>query len=181
MKAEGEKMDAESRRKEILKLLTGSDLPVKGQEIAERFDVTRQVVVKDLAILKAKNPGIVSTYGGYLMLKEKDSHKRIFRVKHDSEGIYEELRIILKYGGIVEDIIIDHPYYGELRGNLFINSLNELDKFLKEFKETKALPLSELTGGIHMHTVTCQDEKSLDLIEKELSEKGYLTEDVYGL
>ncbi|MFB0918566.1 MAG: HTH domain-containing protein, partial [Clostridiaceae bacterium] len=108
MKAEGEKMDAEGRRKEILKLLTGSDLPIKGQEIAERFDVTRQVVVKDLAILKAKNPGIVSTYGGYLMLKEKDSYKRIFRVKHDSDGIYEELRIILKYGGIVEDIIIDH-------------------------------------------------------------------------
>ncbi|MFB0918567.1 MAG: 3H domain-containing protein, partial [Clostridiaceae bacterium] len=73
------------------------------------------------------------------------------------------------------------PYYGELKGNLFINSLNELDKFLKEFKETKALPLSELTGGIHMHTVTCQDENSLDLIEKELGDKGYLTEDVYGL
>ena len=174
-------MDTDKRRKAILNLLKTSPQPIKGQELAEAFNVTRQVVVKDLAIIKAADPSIVSTFGGYLALKDKGVHKRIFRVRHTGDEMYDELRIILKYGGTTEDIVIEHPYYGELKGNLYIRTLNDLEKFLDEFKKSGALPLSELTGGVHMHTVTCQDEASLGLIEEELTEEGFITEDIYGL
>ena len=30
----------------------------------------------------------------------------------------EELQIVVKYGGIIEDVIVEHPLYGEIIGIL---------------------------------------------------------------
>lgn len=170
-------MEAEERRKQILNLLTEEKRPIKGQELAERFNVTRQVIVKDMAILKVSNPDIIPTYWGYVIIKENEAYRRIFTVSHGSEEIEDELKTILRYGGTIEDLTVEHPYYGEIKANLYISTINEMEKFLTEFRESGSRPLSEITMGVHSHTVKCRDEESLDLIEKELREKGILLEE----
>lgn len=170
-------MDAVSRRNEIVRLLKSSEGAIKGIDLADRFKVTRQVIVKDMALLKAKDSNIISTSEGYLYLSGREMRKRIFFVKHDGDGIYDELSTILKYGGVIEDIVVDHPYYGELTASLYLRTMKDLENFNEKFLKSGLTPLSEITDGEHMHTVSASDEESLDQIEKELSEKGYLIGD----
>lgn len=167
-------MDANNRRNEILGLLKKRNKPLKGIELADLFKVTRQVIVKDLAVLKAQDENVVSTSEGYLYLIRSDVFRRVFYVKHLNEGIYDELSIIIKYGGVIEDIVVEHPYYGELKATLYLRNVIDLENFIKKFKEKGAKPLSALTNGEHMHTVSAPDEKCLDLIENELREKGFI-------
>lgn len=170
-------MDTATRRNEILRLLKTKDSAIKGIELAELFNVTRQVIVKDLALIKATDENVVSTSEGYLYLKRRDISKRVIYVSHGINDIYDELETIIKYGGVIEDIIVEHPYYGELKASLYLRTLNDLEKFSEAFIKSGAKPLSYLTGGEHMHTIACEDEKGLDLIEEELREKGYIIGD----
>ena len=86
----------------------------------------------------------------------------------------EELEIVVKYGGMIEDVIIEHPLYGELRGNLMIKNLNDLYKFEKKYNNNNAKPLSNLTNGIHLHTIAADSEEDIEEIKRELKERGFL-------
>lgn len=167
-------MDANTRREEIVKLLLNADGPLKGQELALKFNVTRQVIVKDLSILKSRMENIISTSEGYMILRPDNRKKSRIIVTHRDNEIMDELKAIIKYGGYIEDIIIEHPFYGELKANLYLKSLNDLEKFVENFKALNARPLSELTEGLHMHTISYEREEDLQNIKKELDEKGYL-------
>ena len=50
------------RRDGILSLLEESDTPLSGTELAHRFKVSRQVIVQDIALLRAEDKKILSTY-----------------------------------------------------------------------------------------------------------------------
>ena len=54
-------MVGETRRKEILKYISESDKPVSGTKLAELFHVSRQVIVQDIALLRAADCEILST------------------------------------------------------------------------------------------------------------------------
>ena len=168
-------MNSEARRKFILDLLKDSDLPEKGHILSERLGVTRQIIVKDIAILRASGENIISTPEGYLIQKSpRDNLRRIFAVCHDKDSIEDELMSIVKYGATVIDVIVEHPLYGEISGMLMIKSTYDVQNFMKKYKAYKAEPLSVLTGGLHLHTVEAEDETVFNNIEKELSAKGYL-------
>jgi transcriptional regulator of NAD metabolism len=88
-----------------------------------------------------------------------------------------ELEIVIKFGGIIEDVIIEHPIYGEIKANLMIRNLNDLDNFIDLYKKNKAKPLSALTEGIHLHTISTDNEQDMKLIIENLEKAGYILKD----
>lgn len=170
-------MDANERREEILYMLNNSDQPVKGTDLAEQLGVSRQVIVQDMAILRARGENILATPQGYLIPqvygKEKLT-KTIACTHQNNEEIEEELRIIVDLGGKILDVVVEHPLYGEIKSQLQISSRHDLKQFVDNLNETKAEPLSSLTGGVHIHTIEVADEETLNRIKTNLLEKKYL-------
>ncbi|MCR1935622.1 3H domain-containing protein [Clostridium tepidum] len=171
-------MNSIERRRSIEKILIKNDKPIKGNEIGKILGVTRQVIVKDIAILRAAGKNIIATPEGYLMPNEnKKLVKKIIAVCHDSKDIKNELEIIIKFGGIVEDVLVEHPVYGEIKAMLMIKSMYDIDNFIQSIKENKAEPLLILTGGIHLHTISSDDEGIMNKIIEELKKKNYLVDE----
>ena len=160
-------MNSIERRQEIIKLLHNSTKPIKGNEIAIKYNVTRQVIVRDIAILRAKNNEIIATPDGYIINRDNNLIKAIIAVNHSEEDMFKEMNIIIKYGGIIEDVIVEHPLYGEMKGMLMI----------KKYKEYDAKLLSVLTNGVHLHTISVDSEENLQLIMKELKEENFIISD----
>lgn len=168
-------MNSKERRSNIVNMLVGGNRPLKGQELAEKFNVTRQVIVKDVAIIRAEGTSIIATPEGYLISKyEENRIRKVIAVSHDRDEMDVELNTIVKYGGIVEDVIVEHPLYGEIKSMLMIKNLNDVEKFVSKFKNTEAEPLSLLTNGVHVHTISAESEKQIIDILKELEEKNIL-------
>lgn len=165
-------LSAIQRRKEIIKLLIKENKALKGSYIANEFNVTRQIVVKDIAILRAEGNAIIATPEGYIISSnDKILYKRIFAVCHSSNDIKDEFSSMIKYGGIIEDVIVEHPLYGELKAMLMIKTLNDIENFISNFNNNDVKPLSALTSGVHLHTVSAESEEILNLIEEELKSK----------
>lgn len=168
-------MSASKRRDTIVQLLIERKSAIKGTELATYFEVTRQIIVKDIAILRAKGNNIIATPDGYMINDDSTNRvKSIIAVNHDEEGIIRELEVVVKYGGIIEDVIVEHPLYGEIRGILMIKNLNDLNKFRNSYNSLEAKPLSVLTNGIHLHTISADSKENMELIKKELKEKGFI-------
>lgn len=173
-------VDTRERREEILNILNNLDKPVKGMDIAEEFGVSRQVIVQDVAVLRAKGENILATPQGYLIPKAYDKDKLIKTIacKHENNRqIEEELDIILSYGGKIIDVSVEHPLYGEIKSQLQISSRYDLKEFMKNLKRYKAEPLSSLTDGVHIHTIEVENEEMLIKIKEKLLEKKYLIKD----
>lgn len=171
-------MNSKERREYIEELLKKSDVPKKGNYIAEELGVTRQVIVKDIAILRAEGKRIIATPDGYLMSKEgKNMIKKIMAFSHQTEGIEDELKTIVKFGGIVEDVVIEHSLYGEIKGMLMVKNLYDVENFISKLNSYKAEPLLVLTGGVHLHSILAESPEAIDNITRELKFKGYLIED----
>lgn len=171
-------MNSKERRKYIEDLLKKSGKPQKGHILAEELGVTRQIIVKDIAILRAEGKKIIATPEGYLIPgEEKIMIKKVIAVSHGTLGIDEELKIIVKFGGVIEDVIVEHPLYGEIRGMIMVKTLYDIENFMKKIHEYKAEPLLILTGGVHLHTIAAENEETLKNIVNELKNKSYLVSD----
>lgn len=164
-------MDGETRRKEILKCIKNSEKPVSGTKLAEMFHVSRQVIVQDIALLRAADCEILSTNRGYICGASKRT-VRVLHVYHRQERIEEELNTIVDFGGIVEDVFIQHEIYGELRAPLGIRSRRQVQQFMEDIKRGKSRPLTDITSGYHCHTVSADSEEILDMIEESLKDMG---------
>ena len=160
-------MNAKERRKQLIDILNKNDKPVKGTDIAKKLKVSRQVIVQDVAILRAAGKAILATPQGYLITKEyeKDTITSTIACRHNNSEIEEELDIILNYGGKILDVVVEHPVYGEIRSQLQINSRDDLYEFLKNLETTNAEPLAALTDGVHIHTIEVKDDETLSKIK----------------
>ena len=173
-------MDTWERREEILKTLNSSKKPIKGTDLSQKFDVSRQVIVQDIALLRARGEKILATPQGYIMPNIYGKNRIIKTIVCNHEGydqIEDELKTIVDGGGKAVDVIVEHPVYGEIKSLLEISSRLELDQFMKNLKQTKAEPLSSLTGGIHIHTIEVEDEESFRKIKEMLMKKKYLIDE----
>ena len=85
-----------------------------------------------------------------------------------------ELNAIVDAGGEVVDVIVEHPVYGQLTGLLGVRSRYDVAEFVRRVEEHGARPLSALTGGIHLHTVRCPDEKTFRRVRKSLEAENFL-------
>ncbi len=165
------------RRNSIIETLKGANHPITGSELAELFEVSRQVIVQDIAIIRASGTHVIATSNGYMLQRETDKSKLIktFVSKHSGfDRMEEELKIIVDYGGKIIDVIVEHPVYGEIVGALHLSTVEEVERFIEKVAETGARPLSILTEGDHIHTIEVPSEKVYRLIVQELSEKGFI-------
>lgn len=166
-------MSGEKRRQEIFKYIISSDKPVSGTALAEQFQVSRQVIVQDIALIRAEGKEILSTNRGYIC-REKKETSRVFHVFHDNDRILEELYLIVDQGGRAQDVFVQHAVYGEIRAELAVDSRKKASDFMENIEVGKSSPLNNITSGYHFHTVLAESEEILDMIEAKLKENGFL-------
>ena len=168
-------MEGSKRRENLIKILTDHAEPVSGGELSKLLGVSRQVIVQDIALLRASDYNILSTTKGYL-LYHSDNHnvKRKINVKHTTVQIEDEMCTIVDNGGKILDVLVKHEIYGEITTELVIRNRQDVYDFVNKVKEHKIVPLKDLTDGIHMHTIEADSEETLDRIENALKAKNYL-------
>lgn len=170
-------MEGDKRREQLVLLLKSAKAPISGADLAKQLGVSRQVIVQDIALLRAVNKNILSTNKGYVLYApEQDSGriKRSFPVAHSKEQIQDELYTIVDYGGKVLDVVVEHDIYGQITADLILCNRLDVDEFVERIEHSKSRPLKVLTDGAHWHTVEADSVKVLDKIEDMLREKGYL-------
>lgn len=172
-------MDGDKRREEIIKILTSASEPFSGGKLGKEFKVSRQVIVQDVALLRAQGLDIIATARGYILYKDTEKNKqRVVLVRHKFDEIGDELNTVVDFGGIVRNVLIEHPIYGEMVGNMMLKTRRDVEQFVKNISQFDTYPLMNLTQGIHMHTIEASSEEILDEIEEFLDEKGYLYREV---
>lgn len=169
-------MDGEERRKALLEILAAASEPMSGTELSGLLNVSRQVIVQDIALLRAVDKNILSTNKGYVLYHEEKTRraKRTIKVYHTDDQIRDELNTIVDEGGHVLDVVVEHDIYGQITVDLIINNRADVNAFVMKLEQNHTKSLNRLTDGVHFHTVEADDETILDRIEIALKEKGYL-------
>lgn len=168
-------MTGSERRERIINKIKCSETPVSGKVLAQEFEVSRQVIVQDIALIRAGGYDVLSTNRGYI-LNEPQSVSRIFKVNHTDEQVEEELCSIVDLGGNVVNVMVNHRVYGQMEAKLGINSRRKVAGFLEDIRNGKSSPLKNITSGYHYHKVEADSEETLNLIENMLKTKGFLVE-----
>lgn len=168
-------MTGSDRRQEILKNIKESDRPVSGSKLAKDYDVSRQVIVQDIALLRASGYDVISTNRGYV-LEGQTCAERVLKVRHTDEQLETELCTIVDLGGQVKNVMVNHKVYGHIEAELGITSRRKVKEFLADIESGKSTPLKNITSDYHYHTVTADSEETLGMIEEELRKLGFLVE-----
>lgn len=168
-------MNVNQRRKEIINLLLASKNPISGGELSKSFNVSRQIIVQDITILKGLGYEIISTHNGYV-LQKSPLVERVFKLKHSTDQTEDELNTIIDLGGTVVDVFVWHKVYGKISATLNIFSRLHIKQFLEGVRTGKSTELMNITGGYHYHTVRAESEEVLDKIEKTLLSKQYIVD-----
>ena len=166
-------MNGQLRREKIIDILSRSDKPVSGVALAKQLDVSRQVIVQDIALIRAADYDIYSTNRGYVIKSEKE-HTRIVKVKHAESDVETELNAIVDMGGWVKDVFVYHKVYGVVKADLDLHSRRDIKEYMKQISNGSSSLLMNVTSGYHYHTIVAQDEKTLDIIQEELMRLGFL-------
>ena len=162
-------MSSNERRERLLQILKKSDEPVKGSELSAELQVSRQVVVKDIALLRASGIEILATSSGYIILNPvKDEFKIKCKNHNSDEELYDELQTIIDLGGRVKDVIVEHPTYGVLKAELNVSTNRDLKKFMEKATTNEFKQLSVLSPDYHIHTIEVSNKDIFEEIKKEL-------------
>ena len=165
-------IEREEREKRIIEILESSETLVSGTYLAELFNVSRQVIVQDIEILKARNIDIISTNRGYRLLSK--GIKKIIKVKHDDSEIRNELNAIVDLGASIEDVFVVHKTYGEIRVKLDIKSRRDVDLLVENINSKLSKPLKNLTDNYHYHTIIVENENIFKEVKDKLKSLGIL-------
>lgn len=168
-------MTAEQRRQEILTLLEQTDTPLSAAALAHRFSVSRQIVVGDVALLRAQGREIVATARGYVIPAPAGLVRQV-ACRHTAAQTREELDAMVDCGCTVIDVVVEHPVYGQLTAPLQIASRYDVEQYLLRMENLGGQPLSMLTDGIHLHTLSCPDEEAFSQLLARLRELGMLVD-----
>lgn len=170
-------MEAASRRQAILDRLRTADRPVSASALAAGLNVSRQIIVGDIALLRAGGAEISATPRGYVLPRATDGITRTIACRHALAQTGQELDILVDNGCTVLDVIVEHPVYGQLTGQLQISSRYDVEQFLARIRDSDAAPLSMLTGGLHLHTLCCPNEDAYTRACAALKAAGLLLDD----
>lgn len=169
-------MNSAERRNLIIERLQQSTAPISANNLAKDFSVTRQIIVADIALLRATGYSIVADNKGYVLNTVDDKNVKRIAVKHDKSQVNAELYAIVDNGGKILDVIVEHSIYGRISVELNISSRYDADEFVKKINTTKANPLSLLTEGVHIHTIIVNDDNTFTRIKEQLTNLGILIE-----
>ncbi|MGE4548649.1 MAG: transcription repressor NadR [Intestinibacillus sp.] len=171
-------MNAAERREKIEQLLAEAEAPLSASAIARRFAVSRQVVVGDIALLRAGGLEVLATPRGYVLEAASAApcaYEATIVCAHDGDDrMAEELYTVVDLGGAVLDVTVEHSVYGQICAQLHVFSRYDTDLFLEKLQESGARPLCDLTGGVHLHKIRCADRATFERIAEALREKGIL-------
>ena len=168
-------MHSDERRKAIADVLRAADAPISASALAEkilRLAPDHRGRYRAAALLGRGN----SRHSARLC--DAEGARGIVRrvaVKHMPQEMEAELNTIVDNGCTVIDVIVDHPIYGQLTGPLQISNRYEVSQFIERCK--KAEPLSSLTDGIHLHTLSCPDEAAFERTKSALRALRVLLEE----
>lgn len=168
-------MKSNERRKSIVNLLLSEKRPISGGELSEKYGVSRQIIVKDISILKEYGNEILATNSGYI-IQSSPLKERVFKVFHTTEQTEDELQTIVDLGGIIADVYVWHKAYGKMVANLCISSRLQIEQFIESVRTGKSVELMHVTGGYHYHTVRAESEDILDRIGTALAAKNYIAQ-----
>lgn len=171
-----EKLFGEKRRQYILDYLKNAHTPVAGSELAKQASVSRQVIVQDISLLKAKGEPITATPQGYVYAEPKvDYHvRRIIAVNHTKAQTEQELTLLVDCGITVIDVTVEHPIYGEITAMLHVKNRLDVGKFIQKLRTTNASLLSELTESVHLHTIEADTAEQIEKGIAALEDAGFL-------
>ena len=161
-------MEKEARLQAIYDTISKSEVPVSGSELSKKFNVSRQVIVQDIALLKARNVHIYATHKGYVCSHQRV--RRVFSCFHLNDRMEEEMNAIVDCGGCIENV------FGKLEAKMNISSRKQVKEFIDSISQNQAKPLTDLTSGYHCHTVSAQSKEDLDSIEESLRKLHILQE-----
>ncbi|WP_187773715.1 transcription repressor NadR [Oceanobacillus polygoni] len=169
-------MPSAKRQQLIIQKLKESVQPISGSDFAKLTNVSRQVIVQDVSILKAKNEPIIATSQGYLYLNEQTDNKKqqVIACKHDASQTQEELYLIVDHGVTIKDVIVEHAVYGDITASIRVSNRKEADQFVKKIKATEASYLSALTNGVHLHTLEADSLVKIEAACRDLKKAGIL-------
>lgn len=175
-------MTGSERRDAIINQIKTSVVPVSGGTLARDYEVSRQVIVQDIALIRAAGYDIISTNRGYILNASYVPY-RVFKVHHTDDELEDELCAIVDLGGRVINVMVNHRVYGRMEAELQINSRRKVVEFIEGMKSGKSSPLKNITSNYHYHKVEADNEETLDMIEEMLRNNGYLvhesTLDIY--
>lgn len=169
-------MRAEERRQAICSALKSAHQPISAAALAGRFSVSRQVIVGDIALLRASGEDISATPRGYVIQRSPSGLLRQVACRHSGADMEAELNAMVDQGCTVLDVIVDHPIYGQLTGPLQLSSRYDVAQFIARCAKAEARPLSNLTEGIHLHTLSCPSEDAFLRVREALRDMGVLLE-----
>lgn len=163
-------MTGEQRRQKILKLLIDSEKPLPARMFAEQFHVSRQVIVGDIALLRAQGEPIVSSYKGYHLQGKEKGYIAQYVAFHSQTDTEKELETLVSMDVSILDVSVEHPVYGEIKGRLDIQTMDDVQNFMAQDSKL----LSTLTDGLHIHTIACKDQSHFQKVLQELDKLGFL-------
>ena len=166
-------MTAANRQNDMIDILKKADGPVSGQSLSSAFNVSRQIIVKDINSLRSKGYPIISTARGYV-LDHRDEVIKVFKVHHTAAETEAELNVFVDLGCEVKDVFIYHRVYGEIHASLNIRSRKDVNSFCSDISNGRSTLLMTTTSGYHYHTVVAQDHETMDMVEQALREHGFL-------
>ncbi len=167
-------MQAAKRREYIIEKLKKSDRPVSATALGDELSVSRQIIVGDIALLRASGEKITATPRGYVLESTQDDNVYTVACVHDFGNMEKELNIMVDNGCTVLNVTVEHPLYGQLTGQLHLSNRYEVSQFMKKCSEDSASPLSTLTGGVHLHALSCPDRECFERTRDELKRNGLL-------
>ena len=184
---------SEARRASLLDALRSADAPVSGGQLANTLNVSRQIIVQDIALLREAGANIVATTKGYVLANTAqttaqamaqnaaeqpaaalDEPARTFKLHHEVEQTREELQTIIALGGRVHNVSISHRAYGRITAPLEIADQADIERFINDIESGKSSPLSTATSGYHYHLVSAPSDEALEAIGRALADKGFL-------
>lgn len=187
---------AEARRASLLDALRNADAPVSGGQLANTLNVSRQIIVQDIALLREAGASIVATTKGYVLADAAqtaaqnatqtmaqnaeqpavhlDEPARTFKLHHEVEQTRDELQTIIALGGRVHNVSISHRAYGRITAPLEIADQADIERFINDIESGKSSPLSTATSGYHYHLVSAPSNEALEAIGRALADKGFL-------
>jgi len=166
-------MTGEERRAFIVEQIKKSNKPLSGTKLAQACEVSRQVIVQDVALIRASGCNIFSTNRGY-MIHDQKTFRRTFKVQHTEEQVEEEMTAIVDLGGKLLSVSVNHRIYGKMEAELNVGSRRKVNEFMEDIRNGKSSPLMKITSNYHYHVVEAESEEILDEIEAMLEAKGML-------
>ncbi len=111
-----------------------------------------------------------------MLPEERSGLIRTLACRHRADQMEDELNAIVDQGCTVIDVIVEHPIYGQLTGPSSCPAGTMWPSLWTAAANLTPSPSSNLTEGIHLHTISCPSEATFQRVRAALEQLGVLLE-----